>query len=378
MIKINSKEARNIAAAVAVSLGTFSLAQFIANQMRARTQKLKQEEASKKDLKDLLKRVEEQALSASKSLERVPGLHNVSSVIKDMVPALKNVEQLNNFFSIINGKDSPDKQKLLRKLAFALVAMTTGQQGFNLLLQECPGMAMMRSSFVKSSFTPSRLEGRWYLTGYSGQTKLLQGCQVSERVVSPSGFINERVSGRAMSLFPYAFHRRYVPAYANGIFKRHADYPMLSMARVTSVVLDVIRDWYGGYDVVVEYACASALGFQFQEIRIFSRRPSIDPSMMERIRIVLQRAGLNTGFSVLDHTRCPVDRATTQAIAESNANAAGGSWLWWQHALYWFGIIVSLVATLGVGWFVGTHCTGHTNGVISNNGVAPSSDVKSD
>uniref|UniRef100_A0A7S2TGF8 Uncharacterized protein n=1 Tax=Lotharella oceanica TaxID=641309 RepID=A0A7S2TGF8_9EUKA len=150
------------------------------------------------------------------------------------------------------------------------------------------------------------MAGRWYLTGYSGGiSRAFQSCQVVERSVGYHHAINERVTGR-FGPFPFSFNRRYEAQNARGVYRRFADYPLLGIVKVTTVVLDVVRDWWNGYQAVIEYACLVALGgFRFQEVRVLTRDREISPSTLDLVDSILRQSGLEVRVTPLDHMRCP-------------------------------------------------------------------------
>eukprot|EP00466_Bigelowiella_natans_P005719 jgi/Bigna1/77272/fgenesh1_pg.46_\ len=228
------------------------------------------------------------------ALKSIPAFANVTRIL-DGVTGGKSEKFIQKLVEVYAESKGDDKAALygdiVKKIGLGIAAGAVTGQGFNYFLNvECPDMHRARSNYVKSrSFSPQNTLGgwRWYLTGYGGGFRILQHCQFVDRVVTSTSHIFERVSGQ-LGPVPVVFHRRYLPRFGKGIYRRHADYPALGMARMTTVIVDIVYD-LKGYPVIIEYACAvAAMSMRFQEIRVLSRDRNLDASVMDKVHSSLR------------------------------------------------------------------------------------------
>lgn len=181
------------------------------------------------------------------------------------------------------------------------------------LVNACPELAGLRSQFVQSSsFDLKKVSGVWYEIAYHDLAQIGEKCQIYKKgdvtnatTVSVEGipevfgfaYLNKE-KPKSMKLF-------YESTDQPGYFNRFVDAHVVNKMKFPSVIVDVTSsDNYETYDSITEYLCYSVAGFDYNEVRIGYRKPTMPADQLEAIKQKLITLGITNKIRDADQADC--------------------------------------------------------------------------
>lgn len=203
------------------------------------------------------------------------------------------------------------KQFLLLQV-FAIVASL-----FTIAVAQCGDMTQYRSSFVRDSFDVNKVAGRWFEVYFHDIAQIKETCQYYDKTISgnlafPSssplhksgisetyGFTNAKGNLASFDLFYYNTN-------TTGVFDRAADYPVIRKFTFPSVIVDVMLNDQGDYDILTEYLCSTVAGITYTEIRVGSRsNQPLTSRQLAAVETTLKNVGIPFEMiKPVDHSGC--------------------------------------------------------------------------
>ena len=171
----------------------------------------------------------------------------------------------------------------------------------------------MRSSFVKSSeFDLAKVGGLWYEIAYHDLAQVGEKCQTYNKGILANATSTDAVG--IPEVFGFAYFDKESPRKLNlfyeatdeaGYFQRFVDARVANKLKFPSVIVDVTSsDNYATYDSITEYLCYTVAGFDYNEVRIGYRKPTMPADQLQSIRRNLVRIGITAKINEVDQTGC--------------------------------------------------------------------------